>query len=47
MVPFLYIIFCIWVGMFLVLVALSACLKKKRIIDPESSAAFADHPHQE
>jgi hypothetical protein len=30
---------------FLVLVALNACFKKKRIADPEVSAI--DHPHQE
>jgi hypothetical protein len=34
-------------GTFSVLVALNARFKKKRIADPESSAAFTDHPHQE
>jgi hypothetical protein len=32
-------------GTFLVLIALNARFKKKRIADPESSAI--DHPHQE
>jgi hypothetical protein len=34
-------------GTFLILVALNARFKKKRIADPESSAAFAGHLHQE
>jgi hypothetical protein len=47
MVPFVYIIIGIWMGTFLVLVALNARFKKKRIADPESCAAFTSHLHKE
>lgn len=47
MVPFVYVIIGIWMGTFLVLVALNARFKKKRIADPESCAAFTGHLHEE
>lgn len=47
MVPFVYIIVFIWMGTFLILVALNFCFKKKYVVDPESPATLADHPHEE
>jgi uncharacterized membrane protein YuzA (DUF378 family) len=47
MFPFIYAIIGIWMGTFLILVALNACFKKKRIADPESCAAFTSHLHKE
>jgi hypothetical protein len=46
MVPFIYVIIGIWMGTFLVLVALNARFKK-HIADPESRAAFTGHLHKE